>query len=253
MIVKTEAIVLRSMKYRESSKILSLYTREYGKLSVIAKGCRGPKNRFGSSLEPLNYVEAVLYKKSNRDLQLLSQCDVIKPFHRIPEEMERLYVALTVVALLEKVAHPEEKNEPLFEVTLAALQSVHDATQNKVNVLYKYEIELLNLLGYMLEFHRCASCGRPLTEERPVGLALDKGGVVCRPCAQKTPTDGTLSGQALVLLQKFQRCKTVNEVGAYAVLPEYRNELRDTLQRYLRRHVEGVERMRTEKVFAAVL
>ena len=253
MIVKTEAVVLRSMKYRESSKILALYTREFGKVSVLAKGCRGPRNKFGSSLEPMSHVLAVLYKKENRDLQLLSQCDLVRAFRHIPEDLELLYPAMTVVALLDKAAQPEEKNEALFERTVDALQAIDNATQNGVNVLYRYKMDLLDLLGYTLDFRRCVSCGAVLGGEMTVGLKLEKGGAMCASCAQKYLTDGVLPGSILMLLQRLQEPRDIGDVTQVTLEKSERTEVGNAVHRYLRRHVEGLERLRTEEVFASVL
>ena len=76
MIIRTEAIVLRTMKYRETSRIATLYTKERGKVSVIAKGARDGKSRMGGALQPMNHVVALVYMKESRDLQLLTQCDL---------------------------------------------------------------------------------------------------------------------------------------------------------------------------------
>jgi DNA repair protein RecO (recombination protein O) len=78
MITKTEAVVLKSMNYRDSSKIVTFYTRGFGKVKCIAKGARQMKSKFGAGLEPITNVSLVLYKKEHRELQLVSQCDAIK-------------------------------------------------------------------------------------------------------------------------------------------------------------------------------
>ncbi len=253
MIVKTEAVVLRATKFRESSKILVFYTREHGKMSVIAKGCRGPRSKFGSSLEPMSHVQAVVYRKEGRDLQLLSQCDLLESFFRISEEMERLYAAMTIVALLDKVAHPEEKNEPLFDATVGALRAINNATQNAANVLYKYEMDLLGHLGYTLKFHECVACGASLAKAAPAGLKLEKGGVLCESCSRGQLTDGVVPGPVLYWLQQFEAIADDGDVTAFSVANGERTELRNILYRYLRRHVEGVERLRTDEVFSSVL
>ena len=73
MITKSEAIVLKSMDFRDSSKIVTFYTRSFGKLKGIAKGARQMKSKFGAALEPITRVSLVLYKKEHRDLQLISE------------------------------------------------------------------------------------------------------------------------------------------------------------------------------------
>ena len=96
-IVKTEAVVLKSMKYRETSKIITFYTRDFGKVKAIAKGARQPKNKFGSSLEPMSYVLVVLYRKEHRDLQLISQCDLIKTFRHLSEDLDKMAVCMSAI------------------------------------------------------------------------------------------------------------------------------------------------------------
>ena len=253
MIVKTEAVVLRGMKYKETSKILTLYTREYGKLSVIAKGCRGPKSTFGSSLEPMNYVAAVLYKKDDRDLQLLTQCDVIKPFRHLSEDMERLHAAMTIVAMLERATHPEENNERLFTMTVESLEVINDATMNSVHVLYKFEMVLLDLLGFRPNFHVCHTCQTVLRSVTTAGLHLASGGVLCASCARNWAGDGTISGPTLRALQHLQEADRISEVTSYPMPTQIRNEVQGVLRKYLQRHVGGLEVLKTEEVFAALL
>lgn len=253
MIVKTEAVVLRGMKYRETSKILTLYTRQYGKLSAIAKGCRGPKSRFGSSLEPMSVVTVVLYKKEDRDLQLLTQCDVVRPLRRLSEDMDRLYAAMTVVALLERATHPEEKNERLFATTVSSLDAINDATVNPVNVLYKFEVSLLDILGFKPNFHTCSSCRKEMDGGTSVGLHLAMGGVLCASCSKDWAGDGTVSGQGLLVLQHLQDSDGMNEIARFSILPHVRNEVHEALRRYLQCHIEGLQGLKTEDVFSAIL
>jgi len=73
------------MKFRDTSKIVSLYTRRFGRVSVVAKGARDRKSRFGAALEPMSHVSAVFYKKERSDLHLLSQCDLLNGFRRIAD------------------------------------------------------------------------------------------------------------------------------------------------------------------------
>ena len=107
MIVKTEAIVLSAMKFRDTSKIVRLYTREFGKVSVVAKGARDAKSKFRSALQPMSHVSAVIYKNDNRELQLLSQCDSITSFHHLTEDMEKMCAALSALELVDVVTHDE--------------------------------------------------------------------------------------------------------------------------------------------------
>ena len=97
MILKTEAIVLRTMKYRETSRIATLYTKEAGKLSVIAKGARDGRSRLAGALQPMNHVAAVIYTRESRELQLLTQCDIIAASRALTDDLDRMAAAMAVV------------------------------------------------------------------------------------------------------------------------------------------------------------
>ena len=87
-IITSEAVVLRSMKYRETSKIVTFYTKEAGKISGIVKGARQSKNKYGSTLEPMSYVSLVFYQNEKRDLQMVSSCDWVKTFRYLMEDID---------------------------------------------------------------------------------------------------------------------------------------------------------------------
>jgi len=256
MITKSEAIILKTMKFRESSKILTLYTREYGKVSVIAKGARDPKSKFGSVLEPMNYVLAVFYRKENRDLQLLTQCDMMKSFKRLSEDMERMRAAMSIVELVDVVAHAEERNEPLFHTMVGCLEAINDATKNALQVLYLFEMRLSDILGFRPNFSTCFSCGRPMDAKTAgtngVELYLNGGGVFCVYCMHKALGQGTISLGALKVLQRLQGMQEMGAVTRLSFPPQVRNEVAGTLRRFLQSHIDGLNRLKAEEVFAAI-
>jgi len=257
MIAKTEAVVLKTTKYGDSSKIVRLYTRQYGKLSVIAKGARRATNRFGSALAPMNLVVAVLYKKENRDLHLLSQCDLIVSFHRLSEEMERMAAAMSVIELVDAVTHDEERNEPLFGIIRQSLEVLTTATSNAINVLYVFEVRLLELLGYKPSFHQCVQCAAHLDESAiggtDVGWHLGKGGALCATCSGNSIGHQTLTAAGLKVLQMFQDAVDLHSVMDLTLSPPLRNEVAHILHRHFQQHVEGLRRLKAQNVFDTIL
>ena len=89
-IVKTHAIVLRTMRLGETSSLVTLYAQECGKLKAMARGARKPKSRFGAALGLMTEVQAVCYIKETRDLQTLSECTLLKPAPDLSQSLERL-------------------------------------------------------------------------------------------------------------------------------------------------------------------
>jgi DNA repair protein RecO (recombination protein O) len=257
MIVKTEAIVLRSRKFRETSKILTLYTREYGKLSVIAKGARERRAKFGSALDSMNYVVAVIYKKENRDLHLLSQCDLKKSFSRISEDMDRMSAALSIIELVEAVTRAEDESRSLFNMVVQTLEAINNAPKNAMNLLYFFEVRLSEILGFRPNFHQCSRCGSHIDEvlvgTRESDLHLSSGGVLCGKCSREHVGQGTISPAGLQILQWLQKVSHGEAVTHMTFSSRLRNEVHIALRRHLQTHIGGLHKLKAEAVFAAIM
>src|SRR5580765_3812181 len=113
-IVKTEAFVLKSFRYGDTSKIVTLYTKDLGKISAIVKGARNFKSRICGTLETMNYINAILYVKQNRELQLLSDAEYKNSFPNIISDYSKLESAFRIIDTLNQSIGEHEKNHPLF-------------------------------------------------------------------------------------------------------------------------------------------
>ena len=121
-IIKTEAVVLSKMNYGDSSNIASLFTEDLGKLSVIIKGARSPKSKYGKIVDPLNYLLVVLYKKESREVQLLSGADIIQHFPEIKNDLDKLSYAYAVAELIKNLVADDELNKKLFKGVIKILE-----------------------------------------------------------------------------------------------------------------------------------
>lgn len=257
MITKTDAIVLRSRKYRETSKILNLYTKEFGKISVIAKGARGAKSKFGASLQPLSYVSAVLYKHDHRELHLLSQCDSVAQFRWLAEDLDKFTAAMSVVEMVECVAHDEERNDRLFDLALSVLKAINEAGKNAINIQYYFELHLSDVLGFKPNFHTCISCNNSLDEEH-IGtkggeLRLDSGGVLCASCSGSVGSRGSISLGALRILQRLQQATEPEAVIQMKLSDHQGEEVKTTLMQYLQSHVGGLHRLKARALASSIV
>jgi len=106
-IVQTDALVIRSYRLGETSLIVHLFTGDFGLVRCVAKGARGPKSRFGAALEPGIRVQAVIYRKLTRDLQLLSKADIVAYWPALWENGDRFARAGAVLEFLERAAYGE--------------------------------------------------------------------------------------------------------------------------------------------------
>ena len=162
------------MRYGESSRIATLFTRERGKLSVIARGARRSKSRFGSALMPMSYIESVNYVKPGRSLQTLSETSHLLRFPSLARDLTKISTGLRVVELLGSVVQEEERNPALFNVALDTLQRLSLASKNTDNLGLHFELRLAGELGFAPLIRR--------DDVEAVGseggyLALDRGSI----------------------------------------------------------------------------
>jgi len=252
MIVSTNAIVLRTMKYGETSKIVTVYSRKYGKMKLIAKGARSAKNKFGASLEPMAHSSIVLYRKEHRDLHLLSKAEIAEPLLKLSNESEKLAVGLAIVELVNMVMHDEEENQPMFALLAESLEAANDASHNVSNVFFAFEIRMCGLFGYGLDLRRCSLCGRDVEENPDAGrayLMLDNGSVVCSDCHARHKASGVKMSKGIVRILVHLTTAAMSSVAGLAMPPAIQNEILALLTMYVKYHIEGVRTLKSLSLF----
>lgn len=152
MIVRTEAIPLRSLAYGETSQIVTLYTREMGTVAVLAKGARQSKSRFGSALQPMSYTQAVYYFKEGRELQTLSECSHLVPLNGIGRSLKKITVGLRIVELTRMLLPDPDPNPRAFNLLLQVLMQLDRAERRVGNLLLYFQLRLSSLLGFDPDF-----------------------------------------------------------------------------------------------------
>jgi DNA repair protein RecO (recombination protein O) len=177
---KTEAIVLRSLRFSEADRILHLYTAEKGRIGAIAKGVRKTKSRFGARLEPLSHVELMLHEGAG-ELQTITGVELLRSHRAAREEPYRLNVGLIGAEAMLRLFGEPEANERAF-AALARFLDVLDeapvaATRAPVDELaLGFQLKLLWLAGYLPHLTSCVECG---AEGELVGFDARAGGAVC--------------------------------------------------------------------------
>ena len=168
-IQKAEGIILRRIKYSETSLIVTLYTREYGKIGLIAKGARNPKSKFVGSLEPASCVSIIYYHKEGRDLQMLSEVDSMRSNSSIINSIRKIAVAFAIVNLIDSVVTESESNEDIFDLLKESLLALNDR-EIDIPILWYFEINLLRQIGFEIDVDNPEGIGKG---ERLRGEALE--------------------------------------------------------------------------------
>ena len=177
--LKTEAIVLRSIRYGEADRILHLYTPERGRVSAIAKGVRRAKSRFGGRLEPFFRLNLVLYQGKS-DLMTVTSAETIAGHPRLREHGASLDGAARACDAVSRMFGEGEPHSGVYHLLAnqLALLDREPARATRANAL-AFRLKLLLAAGFAPHLASCASCGEP---EHLVGFSGAAGGVVCGAC-----------------------------------------------------------------------
>ena len=184
--VKTEAVVLRSLRFGEADRILHVYTLENGRMGAIAKGARKTKSRFGGRLEPLSHVELVLHVGSG-ELATVTGAALVRSHAAAREDPYRLSVGLIGAEAMLRLFPEQERSDRAFTALtrfLDLLDELHsrEGSLPELDPLgIAFQLKLLWVAGYLPHLGSCAECG---TEGPFAGFSARAGGVVCRGCAE---------------------------------------------------------------------
>ena len=152
MIAETEAIVLNSRKYSESSKILTVFSKEFGLVKLIAKGARKTKNKFGGALDPLSYSSIQFYKKPGKDLHLLGSAETFRPLRQIHYSIDHLCAGLIILESVAQSQNIHEKNEELFSLLAKTLILLNGQKERPFSLFVAFQLKLAENLGFGLNF-----------------------------------------------------------------------------------------------------
>ncbi|MBS4027072.1 MAG: DNA repair protein RecO [Ignavibacteriales bacterium] len=253
-IVKTDALVLKSLKYGDTSKIVTFYTKEFGKLTAMAKGVRKTSAKYGTALEPLSVVSLVLYHKNSREIQLVSECSTMRRFTALTEQFDVLTAALTLVELVYKTSH-EEKNETLFHLLLGILEKLNSHPNSSPTLLLWFHFQLAEQLGFGFQLETCPLCRRPIQESsyrshNPF-VELARGGILCATCSSVDRPLQQLNRETLSLLRALLE-SDVHSATAISISASEHKELKILLHNYFRFHIEGWKPLKSERIFSAM-
>ncbi|MEM1042246.1 MAG: DNA repair protein RecO [Bacteroidota bacterium] len=242
MIVRTDAVVLRAIEYGETSLIVTLFTRRHGQVTVMAKGARRPKSRFGSALQPMGYVQVVYYYKPGRGLQTLKESAHVQVLHGVAADIEKITVGLRLVELVRALTEDQEENPLLFTLLVQALLELDGAAERAANVLPHFQLRMATVLGFAPDVQRGDVLALP--DEGGV-LALDTGAVL--PLAAAPKAGARVGRQALRAFAVFARADLATAMRM-ALSADLRDEVQRLVDAYLRYHVEEAYPDRVRKV-----
>lgn len=231
--VKTYALVLKSINWSESSKIVSLYTSEHGRLEALAKGARRKNSAYQGVLETLNCIEAVIYFSSARELQQLGQAGIENSFTSIRNDLSRTAYALAILELIDDLIHPRE-GDPVFYDFIYTMMEGIGSHPYPIIVFWYFILKLASYLGFKPIFDTCFICGKNI-DSSVAYFQLQHGSLCCPSCAESRNALYTLSDNFYRFLLQLQSThyKQTATIDRY---PKPAAKITDFLMNYLSFH-----------------
>ncbi len=175
MLIRTEGIVIKAFDYGEGSKIITLFTKNYGKISIYAKGAKKTKSRLNILTQVFCYGEYIYYLGNKSSMGTLNQGDVEEHFADIYKDITKTSYAAYLIELVDKLTEIKQPNQYLFEQLLSSLEHINSGKEEEI-VARIFEMKIFQIFGYKPHLHSCAICK---DEDNLTAFSISNGGIVC--------------------------------------------------------------------------
>ncbi|MFO0947132.1 MAG: DNA repair protein RecO [Planctomycetota bacterium] len=199
---KTRALVLRAVDFSETSKIVTFYTEDLGKISALAKGGRRLKSKFEVALDLLSVCVICIIRKPSAELDLLTEATLEERFPGLTRDLHSLHSAYYVAEILDGLTQKGDPHPPLFHETIRVLRRLEQG-EDRLLSLARYQLLLLRELGYAPNLEGCASCGGGVRLTASTTFSATAGGLLCADCARFQSGSQTIQGGTVRLLQRM--------------------------------------------------
>jgi|GEM_PF-285280 len=259
-IITTDAIVLRRVQHSETSLICTFYTRDYGRLTAIAKGARRQKSQFAGMLDLMDYLQIVAYTKETREVQTLSSAEFVRTFNTLQSDIDRAGIGMVIIETIRKAIIGEEPHPEIFDLVAETLSSLNDLENPGIEILWWFHLHLASLLGFLPRFTECFQCGKNLSHGF---FSADTGQIHCEQCVIHQPGMIRLKNMDIRIL-KYLLEHPLDEIDFPAVrsVLSKRNVqessaadvvepgvLTGLIVKYLQYHVEGIGTLQSLNFF----
>ncbi len=245
MIQKAEAVVLKTLNHGDTSKIITLYSREAGRLKLIAKGVRSPKSKAMGLFQPTRHIQVIYYAKATSGLQLFKSGELVDGFFGLEEDFDRLTLAQVMVELLDRSVEDEESHPRLFQLLVDSLSRLSNREIASAAAFWFFHTHLLAELGFRPHVGRCSVCRETLDGGGSLGRGSSQ--LECVKCHQPGQDSIFVSGSVLQTIQKISDIDW-EDVQKTTLNANERRTLWDFLWQFTFHHIESARGMKSLKV-----
>ncbi len=204
---KTDAIVIRLADFSESSKVVTLFTREFGKIACLAKGAKRLKSAFESGLDLLSETRIVFIQKSSTGLDLMTESQLIHRFQPVKTSLNHLYGGYYVAELLNAFTETDDPHPDLYDAAITTLDALEHPEPVGVTII-TFELTILYEIGQLPDFESCTICHSTIETGEKVQFGGSQAGLICTACGQEEyegahSTKTQISAGAIALIRRL--------------------------------------------------
>lgn len=240
MILKTEAIVLKTFDFRETSRIAIFFTKDYGKVKGVLKGIRKDPRKFGSHVEKFSVNDIVYYQYRRSDLHLISHCDLKQYSLAIRDDYRRNMAAHYALELIDIIMPAEQPSHKIYQLLfhyLGALETIRDVDK----LVHFLQIKILLLSGFRPHIDTCVKCRKKV--EKKARFSLSSGGLICGSCPTREMNLIPISNGTIASVIHIEQAPWEKSLRL-GLTKTVKKELKYILNKFLVYHLE--RKIRTE-------
>ncbi len=227
--IKTGGIVIREVNTGEADKIVTILTKNLGKISAYAKSAKRPRSKFVAGTQFLCYSNLVLFK--GRDLYSLNSCDVVEPFYEIRNDVVRLTYSAYITDIVNDLIQEEQPAAKSLQLLLNTFYMLSKTDKSPELITRIFELRFLSILGYAPGVRACTNCGNEETNE--IYFSFKRCGLLCGQCLNDDPYAKRIS-QGTAKALKYIVYSGIKELFRFDVSQDVLYELGKISQRYLK-------------------
>lgn len=199
---KTDAIVIRMADFSESSRVVTLFSRDFGKVAALAKGAKRLRGPFEAALDLLSECRIVFIRKSSDALDLLTEAQLIRRFVPPGKDLNALYGGYYVAELLDGLTEVHDPHPDLYEAAVGTLATISSGSDPRIAIL-QFELTLLREIGRLPELENCSICHRTIDFGEAGRFWVSQGGLICSECGRPEYQHTEIHAGSLALLRRL--------------------------------------------------
>lgn len=237
MLISSEGIVLKQRKIANNRRMITVFTKTYGKISCGTSLNEKSKGKSALAIRPFSYGEYDFYK--GRDSYSINSSQLKKSYYSIGENLERFMVSSKFIEYLDKILEESQPRPGLFDMTLEFLDVISKSNSNFDTLLYAFIVKTLRMQGVAPELKKCVDCGKDVSEfgyKIPNGkighvFSITSGGIVCEECGRIEKTEDN----SLICSPAFDIIEVLDYLSYYPLEKFEKVGLKEDISNYLKR------------------